>query len=154
MNNAGLTWVIASLFVAVGVVLLAMGFIEGTSLLYAALGVIVVGSLGQAIKTKVDAKWLPSVVVGAYLAKLIASFARFGVLEFIYGGRGDATGYHGSGHELVGLWRSFEIPHIEIGTQFVNAATAFLYIPYVPTFLGGFFIFASLAFFGQTRQLS
>ena len=149
MNNAGLTWATAGTLIAVGIVLFAMGFIEGTSFLIAALGVIIVGSIGYRMAIPADAKWLPTVVVGAYLAKLMASSARFGVLEFIYGGRGDATGYHGSGHELVGVWRSFEVPHVEIGTEFVNAVTGFLYIPYVPTFLGGFFMFASLAFFGQ-----
>ncbi|MDJ0953321.1 MAG: hypothetical protein QNJ81_06555 [Acidimicrobiia bacterium] len=148
MNN-GLTWIISTTLLATGLVLLGLGYIEGASVIFAACGVLVVGAIGKRMATEEDAHWLPQVIVGAYLVKLLASLARFLVLEYIYRGVGDAVGYHGSGNRLVGLWRSFQIPEFDIGTEFVNMATAFLYIPYVPTLLGGFFLFATLAFFGQ-----
>ena len=101
------------------------------------------------IAADTDRSWLPATVIIAYGVKLIASTTRWGVLEFVYGGSGDATGYHGAGHSLVAVWRAFEVPEMGIGTLFLDAATAFLYIPHVPTFLGGFYIFATIAFIGQ-----
>lgn len=147
--NTGATWGLSGVLLAGGIVLLTLGYIEGGSLIYAALAVLVAGAIGRGMVTESDRKWLPQVVLAGFAVKLIASFGRFAVLEFIYGGGGDATGYHGSGNRLVHVWRSFGIPEMDIGTEFVNAATAFLYIPYVPTMLGGFFVFATLAFFGQ-----
>ncbi len=134
---------------ASGMVLLVLGFIEGGSLIFAALAVAVTGAIGRGMVIETDKKWLPQVVLAGFAVKLVASFGRFAVLEFVYGGGGDATGYHGSGNRLVQEWRSFHIPSMNIGTEFVNAVTGFLYIPYVPTMLGGFFLFATIAFFGQ-----
>ncbi len=148
MSN-GLTSIISTTLLATGLVLLGLGYIEGASVIFAALCVLVVGAIGRRMATEADAHWLPQVILGAYLVKLLASLSRYLVLEYIYRGVGDAVGYHGSGNRLVGLWRSFQIPEFDIGTEFVNMATAFLYIPYVPTLLGGFFMFATLAFLGQ-----
>ncbi len=148
-TQGGGTWVLAALFLATGMVLLVMGFVEGATFFTAALGVVVVGSLARRMATDADRTWIVGVVIFAYIVKLVASLARWAVLEFIYGGIGDAVGYHGSGNELVGLWRSFQLPPFDIGTEFVNMVTAFLYIPYVPTLLGGFILFATLAFLGQ-----
>jgi hypothetical protein len=147
--NSGATWGLSAVLLTSGVVALALGYIEGASLIYAALAVLVVGAIGRGMATESDKNWLPLVVLTGIAVKLTASFARFAVLEFIYGGGGDATGYHGSGTRLVHVWRSFHIPETGIGTEFVNAVTGFLYIPYVPTFLGGFLLFATIAFMGQ-----
>ena len=147
--NTGATWGLAGVLFFVGVILLAMGYIEGGTLIFAALAVLVVGAIGRGMVTETDKKWLPQVVLAGLAVKLIASFGRYAVLEFIYGGVGDATGYHGAGNHLVQEWRSFHIPSMGIGTEFVNAVTGFLYIPYVPTMLGGFFLFATVAFLGQ-----
>lgn len=147
--NSGATWALSGTLFVAGVVLLTLGYIEGGSLIYAALAVAIVSAVGRAMVTESDKKWLPQVVLAGFAVKLIASFARFAVLEFIYGGVGDATGYHGAGNRLVSEWRSFHIPATGIGTEFVNTVTSFLYIPYVPTMLGGFLLFATLAFLGQ-----
>ncbi len=152
--NTGATWGLSGALLLSGVLALALGYIEGATLIYAALAVLVVGAIGRGMATESDKKWLPQVVLAGFAVKLIASFGRFAVLEFLYGGGGDATGYHGSGTRLVQIWRSFHLPPMGIGTEFVNAATGFLYIPYVPTFLGGFLLFATLAYLGQLMLLA
>ena len=106
--------------------------------------------IGVAMSKPSDASWLPSVVAAGSLAQLLLSTGRYLVLVEFYNGSGDATGYHGSGHALVHLWRNLEVPpDISIGTSFVEAVTGLLYVPHAPTMIGGFFIYASLAFTGQ-----
>jgi hypothetical protein len=145
----GVPWIVGGSLIAAAIALWGFGSIEAATAAYAAIGLIVVSGIGYRISTLDDKSWLPTVVSLAYLVKLMSSATRWGVLEFVYNGSGDATGYHGSGNRLVATWRAFGVPDVEIGTEFVNAATAFLYIPYVPSKLGGFFVFATLAFFGQ-----
>ncbi|MGI8517448.1 MAG: hypothetical protein ACR2ME_03765 [Acidimicrobiia bacterium] len=112
---------------------------------------VVVALIGWSMASPKDSKWLPVVVMVAFIAKLVGSTTRYLVLVLIYNGRGDATGYHGAGLRLSDSWRSFEVPTTvqRIGTDVVEATTGLLYVPYQPSMLGGFFIFASLAFFGQ-----
>ena len=107
--------------------------------------------VGTTMVTDKDKSWLPMVVIGGFIAKLLGSTARYLVLELVYGGKGDATGYHGAGLELSSVWRSFQVPSsIErVGTDVLEAITGLLYVPYQPSMLGGFFIFASISFFGQ-----
>ncbi|MEN8238863.1 MAG: hypothetical protein ABFR53_06625 [Actinomycetota bacterium] len=142
-------WVLIGLLAIGSAVGLLLGYAEASTAMYAAGGLLVVTVIAPRIAADADRSWLPSVVIVAYLVKLIASTARWGVLEFVYGGSGDATGYHGAGNILVAVWRGFEVPEMAIGTTFVDATTAFLYVPHVPTFLGGFFLFATIAFLGQ-----
>jgi len=135
--------------IIVASVLFGLGSAEATTALYAAVGLIVVSAIGHRMAIPADKRWLPTAIAFAYVLKLVASATRWGVLEFVYNGKGDASGYHGAGIQLSTVWRAFDVPEISIGTKFVDAATGFLYVPYVPTFLGGFFFFATLAFFGQ-----
>jgi hypothetical protein len=103
--------------------------------------------------TDVDGRWLPGVVVGAFVLKIFGAIARWWVLVDLYGGVGDAAGYHGRGIAYASVWRSFHVPHVEVGsagTTFVSQVTALLYVPHIPSnMLGGFFIFATVAFCGQ-----
>lgn len=112
---------------------------------------VVVAVVGSSMATSKDRSWLPITIMVAFVVKLIGSTARFLVLELVYNGKGDATGYHGTGLELSDSWRAFEVPTTveRLGTDVVEAITGLLYVPYQPSMLGGFFIFASLAFFGQ-----
>jgi hypothetical protein len=43
---------------------------------------------------------------------------------------------------------------MQAGTEFVDAVTGLIYVPHEPTKLGGFFIFATLAFLGQVLLYS
>lgn len=145
----GLPWIIGGALIAAAIVLFGLGSLQASTALFAAGGLIVVSGIGHRMAVPADRRWLPTAIAFAYLLKLAASATRWGVLEFVYNGKGDASGYHGAGTELSAVWKAFGVPEIGIGTKFVDAATGLLYVPYVPTFLGGFFFFATLAFFGQ-----
>ncbi|MGH8924756.1 MAG: hypothetical protein ACRDWA_09010 [Acidimicrobiia bacterium] len=104
---------------------------------------------GSRLARPVDGRWLGLTIATAYLTKLIASGARYWVLINLYRGVGDASGYHNKGLNIADIWRSLQIPEIGTGTEFVPPATGFLYAFYKPSMLGGFIIFATLAFAGQ-----
>jgi hypothetical protein len=127
-----------------------IGHPETGTILLAVLFFVIISRVGAAMVTPADSRWLPSVVMAAFMAKLTASWSRYWVLVNLYNLSGDATGYHGNGTRLNDVWRSLSIPeNVTTGTRFVQVATGALYVPYEPTFLGGFFIFATLAFLGQ-----
>lgn len=147
--SRGATWIAVGLVLAASAVTWLLDSAEAATGLAVAIGLVGASYVGTRMASEVDRDWLPTVVLVAFLTKMVASIARWGVLEFVYNGSGDATGYHGQGTRLVADWRSLEVPAFEIGTEFVNSVTGFLYIPYVPTLLGGFILFATIAFFGQ-----
>lgn len=105
---------------------------------------------GSRLATTVD-PWLRLLLPLAFLAKIAASFARWGMVEFLYG-FGDSTGYHSAGILHSVAWAAGEIPEIvgrSMGTRFVENVTALLYVPFQPHPFGGFIYFAAIAFVGQ-----
>jgi hypothetical protein len=99
--------------------------------------------------------WLPRLMVVAMVMKLAGSWARLYVLEVAYNFSGDAGRYHGFGIEIAKTWRAFNVPDLSTvgfgseGTRFISWLTGLLYAPYEPSLLGGFWIFALLAYLGQ-----
>ena len=147
-------WVFTGAFIAVLVML--VGLFNGDLVAYfdaiviAVIGLIVTSSIGRRMATPADAQWLPGMIAAAYMAKILFSLARYLVMVVVYGGGGDAIGYHGAGTRLSEYWRAFQLPpDIDIGTKFTEAFAGLVYTPYAPSMLGGFFLFATLAFFGQ-----
>ena len=119
-----------------------------------AFGVAVVASLivaliATSVTTKADKKWLPTMIMAGFTAKLIASTVRWWVLVDLYDGSGDAVGYHKLGLEYVHLWRSLRLPPMASGTEAMEGMVGLVYFPYAPNFLGGFYMFATLAFIGE-----
>lgn len=108
-----------------------------------------IGLIARSMSTPLDGTWIPSLIIWAWVVKIMASAARYLALELLYGGSGDATGYHGKGIQYAPLWRSFNPPELGTETEFVQGITGLIYAPYTPTKLGGFFIFATIAFVGQ-----
>ncbi len=107
--------------------------------------------IGTRIATLVDASWLPRAVALGFLIKLAASSLRYGMVRYLYG-FGDSFSYHSAGVNLADVWRALEVPLVEgrsAGTRFIELLTSALYAPYVPHMLGGFFLYASLAYGGQ-----
>ncbi len=96
-----------------------------------------------------DRAWLPTMVMAGFTGKLVASWVRWWVLVDYYRGSGDAVGYHARGIEYSALWRGFEAPPLALRTEAMEAVAGLVYVPYTPNFLGGFFLFATIAFFGQ-----
>lgn len=146
-----------ALAVALAVTAMIVGLFTGGLMTYldaiiiALLGFLVMAKVGMKIARSRDVAWLPAMVAGGYIAKILYSTVRFGVLEIFYHGSGDAVGYHGSGIANAELWRSFQVPSgMDLsGTMFVDGISGLIYVPYVPTMIGGFFMFATIAFVGQ-----
>jgi len=135
---AGLAFTVATGSEHIGAVIIAM------------LAALLVGSVSKRVPTEADRDWLPNLIVAGFFAKLAASWLRWWVLVDFYHGSGDAVGYHNlAQYDLVHVWRSLQIPPMKIGTEAMHAVTGFVYIPYVPNLLGGFFEFATIAFIGQ-----
>jgi len=111
-----------------------------------------IGVVAFRIADDSDRSWLPITVLVAFAVKLFGSALRYFTLIVVYSGVGDATGYYGRGIQYNDVWRSFQIPNITVGsagTTFTAKAAALIFTPYEPTMLGGFFLFATLAFVGQ-----
>ena len=120
-----------------------------SAVLVVIMGAIVFAFVGNAMVTDADKNWLPSMVMAGFTAKIVASWVRWWVLVDFYNGSGDAVGYHGRGIQYAPLWRAFEVPELRIGTEAMEGIAGLAYFFYIPNFLGGFFLFASLAFVGQ-----
>jgi hypothetical protein len=107
--------------------------------------------VGKAMASKADKSWLPRLVLWGFIAKAIGSVARFYMVTVLYES-GDSFRYHAAGSVFANVWRGGAIPVSTAGgegTAFTEVVTGFLYAIYTPSFLGGFLIFATLAFVGQ-----
>lgn len=144
-----LYWATISAFVVLFIGFLAAGSIEAKTFPLLIVLSIPVGYMVKRVPNALDARWMPLLITGGWVAKLLASTGRYWVLQVLYNGSGDATGYHGSGIQNAEIWRSFQIPRMDLGTHWVEGVTGLIYVPHIPTKLGGFFIFATLAFIGQ-----
>lgn len=116
---------------------------------------LLIAYVGIRMAGEADKDWLPRLVVIAFLVKLVGAGARYYVLRKIYFS-GDALGYHGFGSGTAPLLRVLDWEAINVnppsggpGTKATKWATTILYLPHVPTLLGGFFMFAGLGFIGQ-----
>lgn len=110
--------------------------------------------VGRLIAKEFDAKFLPTMLALGAAGKMVGALARHWVLQVQYDGIGDAIGYHNRGLEFADVWRSGAIPPIpegliSLGTRFTGWVTGLVYAPFKPSLLGGFFLFAALALFGQ-----
>lgn len=137
-----------------------LGFLIGTGLVARHLVVMFVVMvtvaylLGRRVHSDAES-WLPGLMTLAMMAKLAASSVRYYVLVVIYHGSGDAGRYNIFGIEIAETWRALQVPDVTTvafgseGTRFTAWVTGLVYAPYQPSFQGGFWIFAFLAFIGQ-----
>jgi len=111
---------------------------------------LVVARLGTALANDNDRKWLPSLLMAAFAAKVVGVLVRYFVVTDVYG-YGDSYGYHGAALRLVHEWRDFRVPVATgggSGTRITEVITALLYVPGVSSMLVGFFLFGLLSFLG------
>lgn len=111
----------------------------------------IVAWVAKTMATDADRPWLSRYVAWGFMAKLAGSFARFWMITVLYQS-GDATDYHLAGETFASIWRGLVVPISDAGgegTAFTEVATGLVYAIYTPSFLGGFIIFATIAFFGQ-----
>lgn len=145
-------WILAGVGV-VGLVGAAFVGFDIDTFVILALFAVVTLVLGQLITTDRDRTWLPWFLVAGFVAKVIGSALRYVVYVYVYLGQGDAGRYHGIGTGLADVWRSLQVPGLEgargSGTRVLEMITGLLYVPHEPSLLGGFFIFALVAFLGQ-----
>lgn len=150
----GVYWFLCAAALLGAVVGLITDWAETETMILILILAVPIGLVTRSLPIAADARWLPTVVVLGYLAKLGASGFRYWALEVLYRGVGDASGYHNHGITLAPVWRSLQVPEFAAGTEFVQAFTGLVYVPHVPTMLGGFFLFATMAFFGQVLLYS
>jgi hypothetical protein len=114
------------------------------------LGLLLFSWVGRGMATKEDRDWFPGLMMWGFIAKMLGSLARFYMVTGIYRD-GDSFTYHSIGRIMANVWRGFVVPtsNSSAGTATAEQITGFLYAPYSPSMLGGFLIFALVAFTGQ-----
>jgi hypothetical protein len=129
--------------------------VDGTAafeaLLFCVLAVIVFSWVGKAAATKTDRDWLPQWIMWAVIVKLIGALGRFWMVTVLYAS-GDSYSYHMWGGIFAQVWRGMQVPvsqSSQPGTAFTEIVTGFIFAPYTPSMLGGFIIFALIAFTGM-----
>lgn len=142
-------WLVIVVIVIGFVASLGLGSAEAETFVLLLLFAWPIGMIAKSLARPIDYKWLPTLVMAGWAAKLVASAGRYWALQVLYNGVGDASGYHAAGIRNAPIWRSLQIPQMDLGTHFVEGLTGLLYVPHIPTKLGGFFLFATLAFLGQ-----
>ncbi len=98
-----------------------------------------------------DEPWLPTVLVLGLVAKLVATFGRYLVAYVVYGGQADAERYNVHAAYQHKLWRQGEIVWEmsgKQGTDMMEIITTAVYTVIGGSPLAGFFVFASLAYWG------
>lgn len=119
---------------------------------FAILGAFLMTAIGRAMRTQDDSSWLAKWVIIGFIAKLAGTYARYYMVTTIYG-VGDSYRYYRVGTTLATEWRSGQIPDLtgsgSLGTQVVEAVTGGLFALITPDMLGGFVLFAILAYLGQ-----
>jgi len=147
-----------SAWILMGLVTLALAGLLGlgtgglTVLVISPLMVVGMAGMGRLLSRPPDAKWLPTIVVLAFVAKLIGAGVRYHFVRNVYHS-GDAFGYYRVGMEFANQWRAGTAPPLSgnrgEGTQVMEAIAGFVFAGFKPDFLGGFILFATLSFFGQ-----
>ncbi|MFN2589879.1 MAG: hypothetical protein ABR518_03825, partial [Actinomycetota bacterium] len=87
----------------------------------------------------------------ALAAKIVGAFARYTVLQVVYGGVADAVGYHAQGSLYAPMVRALDFSFLDfstLGTPIVGYFAAFVYAFTTPSMLTGFLVFSMLSFIG------
>jgi hypothetical protein len=119
---------------------------------FAVLGTLLCTAIGWWMRRPIDASWLPRWVMLGFVAKLAGTVARYYMVTVLYG-LGDSFRYYRVGTELAAQWRQGNVPPLtgsgSFGTQVTEAITGGLFAIVTPDLLGGFVVFAMLAYVGQ-----
>lgn len=153
MKGEWAIWTSTALFaVAVGV-FLATGASGASVIILGLLGLGAFAALGLAMRRPVDAAWLHRWVAFGFVAKIGGTLARYWILQVIYDGTGDSVRYYRVGQQLAIIWDSGSVPELTgnggFGTQVTEAITGALFAVFTPDQLGGFVMFAIIAYAGQ-----
>lgn len=153
MTVERLIWISAGVLAAVVGAFIALGASGAGIVVLALFGLLVYWALGWWMRRPVDTDWLPTWVVVGFIAKLGGTVARYVVLHVIYSGGGDSARYYEVGRDLATIWTSGSIPRLTgnggFGTQITEWLTGAMFAVFTPDRLGGFVIFATIAYVGQ-----
>ena len=145
-------WIGAAAAAATFGVLVGIGASGAAVVFIAILGGLLIAFVGGSMTTPADAGWLAKWVVIGFIAKLVGTASRFYMVTELYG-LGDSFRYYQVGTDLAAQWRDGRIPDLtgsgSFGTQVVEAVTGAIFAIVTPVMLGGFLLFAILAFLGQ-----
>ena len=149
-NDDAIVWVsLAIAFASVAVLYFFKP--EFQDVIIAILAFLVIARVGRAMRRPVDQAWLSWMIPLAFMFKLIGATFRHYTVTVVYNS-GDALTYYGFAEEAIHAWRSLQLP-VSVGrsqgTRFIEVLTSLVLAPYFPTILGGFIIFATIAFMGQ-----
>lgn len=145
-------WATAAAAVTAFGAMIGMGASGAGAVVFLALSAVGVSTIAHWMRSDADRSWLVGWVSLGFLVKLAGTFARFGMVRYLYG-YGDSLSYYRAGVEFAEMWRDGRVPGLSgrggFGTQVVEWVTGFLFAAFTPDLLGGFMIFAVLAFLGQ-----
>ena len=152
MRSDRFIWVgAATAAIAVGV-LLGFGASGAGVVIIALGGVLMFAFIGGSMARVADRTWLARWVALGFLAKLAGTGARYFMVTELYG-VGDSYRYYSVGSQLALQWREGNIPPLTgsggFGTQITEAVTGALFAIFTPDMLGGFLMFAIIAYSGQ-----
>jgi len=107
--------------------------------------------IAKVISRNPDEAWLPWVLILGFFGKTVGTFARYWVAYVAYGGQADAERYNVYASYQHTLWRQGIIQWAwagKQGTDMMEIITTAIYTVIGGAPLAGFFVFASLAFWG------
>lgn len=149
-NEDGIVWV-SVFIVAASAALILLFDVALQDVIIAILAFILVTRVGKAMAKDADRAWLSWMIPLAYMVKLIGATFRHYTVTVVYNS-GDALTYYGFAETAIHDWRRLQLPVSvgrSAGTRFIEVLTSLVFAPYFPTILGGFIMFATIAFLGQ-----
>lgn len=149
-SEGAVIWV--SIFIALASVGLLYVFdFTFQDVILAILAFLLVAKIGRVVTKDVDRAWMGWLIPLAFMVKLIGATFRHYTVTVVYNS-GDALTYYGFAENAIHAWRGLQVP-VSVGrsqgTRFIEVLTSLIFAPYFPTILGGFIIFATIAFLGQ-----
>lgn len=152
MRSESTIWIGTGVLVAIFGALIGFGASGATVVFIAVIASVMLVFIASSMASPFDASWLPRWVAIGFIAKLAGTAARYYMVTVFYG-LGDSYRYYRAGTELAVQWRNGHIPRLtgsgSLGTQIVEWFTGALFAVITPDMLGGFVLFAVVAFLGQ-----
>jgi len=145
-------WLGTSAITVMFAILVGFGASGAAVIFLGILGTVAFAGIGWMVRRPGDASWLPNLLVIGFIVKLAGTVARYYMVTTLYGA-GDAFRYYRVGTDLAAEWRSGQVPGLRgvgsLGTQVVEAITGGMFAVFTPDMLGGFLVFAVIAYMGQ-----
>jgi hypothetical protein len=153
--SSGTTPIVAGALVAAGIgALMALDPDMSSVIVMVLLGGILFTAIGWKMRTENDATWLPKWVLIGFAAKIMGTLGRHYMVTVLYRAEAsDSFQYYQAAIEFVVQFQSGRPLALSgrgsLATQITEAIAGGLFIGYMPDLLGGFIMFATIAYCGQ-----